>query len=101
MAKAHSKSFHENTVKPCSDFYDISKRNRYRLCKVDGEEALFHGWSQEARVIEPSPMIGGHPGGQISVTWGIVEYLDGRVVRVVPEKVSFLDTSRHLPRKRK
>lgn len=37
-------------------------------------------------------MIGGHPGGQIAYTMGIVEYMDGTVDRVYPEYIRFLDT---------
>ena len=35
---------------------------------------------------------GGHPGGQIAYTMGIVEYMDGTVDRVYPEYIRFLDT---------
>lgn len=35
-------------------------------------------------------MIGGHPGGQISMIYGIVEFSDG-VKRVEPTKIKFTD----------
>ncbi len=41
-------------------------------------------------VIEPSPMIGGHPGGQIKYTLGLVEYTNGTVEEVVPCSIIFL-----------
>jgi len=36
-------------------------------------------------------MIGGHPGGQIKYTLGIVEYEDGQVEQVHPREIIFLD----------
>jgi len=68
----------------------------YRPCKVGSEKneyrkALFHRWSEFANVVEPSPMIGGHPGGQIKYTLGIVEYEDGQVEQVHPREIIFLD----------
>lgn len=61
-----------------------------RKCTVDGRPMLFHCWRDEARVIEPSPMIGGHPGGTIQFSYGIVEDIEtGEVSKVMPEKVVF------------
>ena len=62
-----------------------------RPCYVDGIKALFHGWSQNNRVIEPSPMIGGGPGGTVAYTLGIVEFGDGTVKQVFPERIKFTD----------
>ena len=51
---------------------DITIRAELRPCKVnlgarDGKahivNALFHGWNHYSKVIEPSPMVGGSPGG--------------------------------------
>ena len=44
------------------------------------------------QVIDASPMIGGHPGGQIAYTLGIVEFMDGTVGQVSPGYIKFLDT---------
>ena len=87
------------------EFHQVSKKNRYRKCKVvekvktskgvkelGAKRALFHGWDGIKQVIDASPMIGGHPGGQIAYTMGIVEYMDGTVDRVYPEYIRFLDT---------
>ncbi len=101
MERAHNETFHERTVKQCKEFYNISKRNRYRLCTVDGKEALFHKWTEEREIVAPSLMRGGHQGGTIATTLGMVEYLDGRVARVTPERIQFLDTKDHKPDKRK
>ena len=65
----------------------------YRPCIVKGRKALFHGWSNKAEVIPPSPMVGGHPGGQLSQTVALVEYEDGSVHEAYPSEVRFLDTA--------
>ena len=55
-------------------------------------KALFHKWDEIKQVIDASPMIGGHPGGQIAYTLGIVEFMDGTVGQVSPGYIKFLDT---------
>lgn len=69
--------------------------NKTRPCviKVDKEsvQATFHRFCEHAYVVEPSPMIGGAPGGQISVPLAIVEYEDGTVHYVDPTSVIFID----------
>ena len=67
-----------------------SEIDRYRLCEVNGEIGYFHRWEELCDVISPSPMIGGHPGGQISETYGIVEFPD-RIVEVRPTQIKFRD----------
>lgn len=54
--------------------------------------AFFHLFMTRAYPIEPSPLRGGHPGGQYSNAHAIVEYEDGTVDTVDPESVRFLDT---------
>lgn len=61
-----------------------------RLCTVDGEVGYFHIFEQFSNVIDASPLRGGHPGGQISQVYGIVEFKD-RVARVDPTKIKFCD----------
>jgi len=61
-----------------------------RLCEVNGDIGYFHTWEQRSDVIEPSLMIGGSPGGQISKVFGIVEF-DDRVTRVDPTHIKFID----------
>lgn len=61
-----------------------------RLCKVNGELGYFHTWEHYSEPIEPSPMIGGHPGGILSRVYGIVEFKDG-VRRIEPYKIKFCD----------
>ena len=38
-------------------------------------------------------MIGGHPGGQISGTFAIVEYEDGTIHEVEPTQIRFVDNA--------
>ena len=67
---------------------------KLRPCMVKGErKALFHMWSNFSNVIEPSPLKGGHPGGTIAGTLGIVEYEDGTVDKVEPYDICFVDGS--------
>ena len=65
--------------------------SEYRKCMVDGERALFHRWHEFCDVVDASPMIGGHPGGQIKYTLGTVEYEDGTIEEVAPHKIKFCD----------
>ena len=69
---------------------------KLRPCTVDGVKALFHRWEDYAAVLEPSPMVGGHPGGQIRETYAIVELENGQVKEVKPSKVVFSDTSERM-----
>ena len=66
-----------------------------RPCIVRGEEsaknALFHRWVDVAEVIPPSPIRGGHGGGQLWCVYGIVEFEDGSVQKVFPERIRFID----------
>lgn len=76
---------------------DIEIRMSLRPCFIGGgdstEKALFHGWCNRAYIIEPSPLKGGHPGGQVLNTYGIVELEDGSVVEVPPCNIKFIDPS--------
>lgn len=65
-------------------------RNELRLCKVKDEIGYFHTWEQWANVVDASPLRGGHPGGQVSQAFGIVEFSDG-VRRVDPTEIQFCD----------
>ena len=60
--------------------------------KVEEKRAFFHLFSTSAYPVEPSPLRGGHPGGQVSAPVAIVEYEDGAVELVDPCRVRFLDT---------
>ena len=77
-------------------FSFVPKAPRLRPCTVDGVNALFHRWEDFATVLEPSPMVGGHPGGQLRETFAIVEMEDGQIREVKPSKVVFKDTKRYI-----
>ena len=67
----------------------------YRPCFVNNKKqeikALFHCWSHRSEVVGESALRGGHPGGQISATFAIVEYEDGSVHEVNPQNVRLVD----------
>ena len=48
-----------------------------RLCEVNGKLGYFHRWEQWSKVVDASPLRGGHPGGQNGQVFGIVEFEDG------------------------
>ena len=73
-------------------FFAFKLRPCYVVTKNDEKKALFHGWSFISNIVEPSPMIGGHPGGVISYTKGIVELENGKVVYASPENIVFIDS---------
>mgnify|MGYP001623119440 CR=1 FL=1 len=56
-------------------------------------KALFHCWSHRSELYGASPMIGGHPGGQVSGTFAIVEYEDGTIHEVEPTQIRFVDNA--------
>ena len=62
-----------------------------RPCLVNGKKALFHTWEQQSQVIPPSPMVGGHSGGEIKLLFGIIEDENGQITRVNPTSIKFID----------
>ena len=56
-------------------------------------KALFHCWDHRSELCDASPMIGGHPGGQVSGTFAIVEYEDGTIHEAEPTQIRFLDNA--------
>lgn len=72
---------------------------RLRPCMVasrkGGEEkrAFFHCWNQWSDATGVVPLQGGHSVGQVSKTYGIVEFEDGTVKNVYPQLIRFLDGS--------
>ena len=70
----------------------VIRTAEYRPCIVDGEKALFHRWLNFAYVVDASLMIGGHPGGQVADTFGLVEMKNGAVRKVAPTSIRFLDS---------
>lgn len=62
----------------------------YRPCFANGKKALFHRWTEKKEIVSPSVMCGGHSGGQIQQTFGLVEFEDGSVAEVYPNKIKFV-----------
>lgn len=65
--------------------------SQYRPCIASGKKALFHRWTERAQIVPPSPMVGGHSGGIIKDTAGIIEYEDGTVADVYATNIKFVD----------
>ena len=72
----------ENKLRPC--YVQIKKDEK--------KKGLFHRWNFTSNVVEPSPMINGHPGGVISYTSAIVELEDGKIVCVMLNNITFADS---------
>lgn len=74
----------------------IGERSEKRPCivRVKGEDkkALFHCWEHVSKLVDASPMVGGHPGGTVSGTLAVVEFEDGSVDDVYLSQIKFLDT---------
>lgn len=71
---------------------EIIIKAELRPCIVKDRKALFHKWIEISKIIEPSPMIGGHNGGLIKNTVAIIEYEDGIVTECYPYEVKFIDS---------
>lgn len=73
----------------------MDDNKQLRKCNVvingHNEKALFHRWSFISKVVEASPTIGGHPGGTVAYTVGIVELENGKVANLFPEHITFTD----------
>lgn len=65
-----------------------------RPCIVDDRKGLFHGWYYYAEVLEPSIMVGGHMGGPIATTLGIVEFENGEIQLIRPTSIKFIGSRR-------
>lgn len=70
---------------------EIIIKHELRPCIVNGLKSLFHGWEQRSEVIPPSPLKGGHSGGEIKLTLGIIEREDGTIHKAYPEEIRFID----------
>lgn len=85
--------------RPCIVHVPAVVRNRRQDINVYQEvvetekdiKALFHCWSHRSEVVGESYLRGGHPAGQISSTFAIVEFEDGTVHEVEPQNIRFVD----------
>ena len=73
---------------------DITIRtSEMRPCLAGIKKALFHRWSDNAKVVAPGNAIGSFPGGQISYTVAIVELENGKIEEFSPDYITFLDNA--------
>lgn len=66
-------------------------RNYFRTCRYENENHLFHGFENYSTVIGESIAVGGHPAGQISQVFALIEDGNGNIKRVDPTKIKFTD----------
>lgn len=74
----------------------ITVEGERRPCLVEGKPALWHRWTSRCEIVPPSIYKGGHLGGNIAACFALVEFEDGAVAEVNPERVRFLDTAAKL-----
>ena len=73
----------------------MNNSNELRMCVVMGKKAFFHKWSEISKLVDPSPLLGGHSGGVVRITVGIIEYEeDGTVHEAYPYEIRFIDIER-------
>lgn len=70
---------------------EIFVKAELRPCIVKERKALFHKWSENSHIVQPSIMVGGHSGGVIKTTVGIIEYENGVVTECYPYEIKFVD----------
>ncbi|SHO50107.1 hypothetical protein [Anaerocolumna xylanovorans] len=96
MKKYSKGGFIEPEEKEMISFMPLQIKENLRTCIVElpGKNkrmALFHKWIDKSEIISPSPMVGGHSGGELKFTMAIVEFEDGTVRCVLPERIQFTD----------
>ena len=57
----------------------------------DGSLGYFHCWEYYSRPIDPSPFVGGHPGGTFCECYALIEKADGVIHRFGHGKFRFVD----------
>lgn len=70
--------------------------NQTRPCVIPGPNnttisAKFHKFYTQAYIVHPSPMVGGHNGGQVSNELALVELPDGSVESIPACNVRFIN----------
>ena len=76
------------------EYFRENRERKYRAKESEKNiKALFHCWGFRSELCDASPMIGGHPGGQVSGTFAIVEYEDGTIHEVEPTQIRFVDNA--------
>ena len=69
------------------------KRTVKEIRPAEEYKGLFHLWAFRSELVGKSPCYGGHPAGQISATFAIVEYSDGTIHEVEPTQIRFVDNA--------
>lgn len=73
----------------------VDRKDTRRMCITKGSNAgrkcLFHCWSTESRVLEPSLLKGGHNGGTYSEIFGVLEFEDGHLEKLRTGEFDFVD----------
>lgn len=87
MAALDGKITIESGLRPCI-IRIPDKKKQFKEMK-----ALFHCWDFRSEVIGESYLRGGHPAGQISATFALVEYEDGTIHEVKPTQIQFVDNA--------
>lgn len=62
-----------------------------RLCEVNGKLGYFHRWEQWSKVVDASPLRGGHPGAFVV----LIRLLSNSVMRRTRYFVRWQSTMRH------
>lgn len=87
MAGIDGKITIERELRPCIVRIP-DKKKQFKEMK-----ALFHCWNFRSEVIGESYLRGGHPAGQISATFALVEYEDGTIHELEPTQIRFVDNA--------
>lgn len=88
MASLNSTITIEPERRPCM----VSRRSRSGEI-LERQRALFHQLVTVREIVPPSPVRGGHQGGQVQDVFAVVEFDDGTLNKVDPERVQFLDSA--------
>ena len=87
MSALDGKITSESELRPCIVRIP-DKKKQFKEMK-----ALFHCWNFRSEVIGEYYLRGGHPAGQISATFALVEYEDGTINEVYPTQIRFVDNA--------
>ena len=102
MAALDGKITIEKELRPCIVHIPaVSNGFRFKKDKIKNNvvreeknvKALFHCWSCRSELVGESYLRGGHPAGQVSETFAIVEYEDGTIHEVEPTQIKFADNA--------
>lgn len=80
-----------DNLRPCIVMPITPPHRRGREGEDAAKRGYFHQWGNLSRVVEPSPLKGGHQCGVVSCIVGVVEYEDGTVGSVYPYQIKFTD----------